>query len=93
MVQLSHLYTATRKTIAWTIRTLVGKMMVLLFNILSKVCHSFPSKEQVSFNFTTIVIVHNDLEFKKIKIFTVSDFSLSICHEVMGPDAMIFFEF
>ena len=47
----------------------------------------------MSFNFTTIVIVHNDLEFKKIKIFTVSDFSLSICHEVMGPDAMIFFEF
>ena len=47
------------------------------------------SKEQVSFNFTTLVIVHNDLEFKKIKIITVSDFSPSICHEVMGLDAMI----
>ena len=69
MVQLSHLYTATRKTIAWTIRTLVGKMMVLLFNILSKVCHSFPSKEQVSFNFMAAVSVLSDFAAQEGKIY------------------------
>ena len=37
----------------------------------------------------TLVIVHSDLELRKIKIFTVFDFFPSICHEMMGPDAMI----
>ena len=89
MVQLSHLYTATRKTIAWTIRTLVGKMMVLLFNILSKVCHSFPSKEQVSFNFMAAVTIHSDFGAQENKVCHCFH-CFSICHEVMGPDAMIF---
>ena len=58
-----------------------------------QVCHSFPSKEKVSFNFKAAVTVcsHHQpsLEPKKIKSDTVSTFSPSICHEVMGPDAMI----
>ena len=48
MVQLSHPYMTAGKTIALTIRTLVGKLMSLLFNILSRFCHNFPSEEQVS---------------------------------------------
>ena len=51
MVQLSHPYMTTGKTIAFTIWTFVGKEMPLL-------CHSFSSKEQVSFNFMTAVSVH-----------------------------------
>ena len=35
MVQLSHLYVTTGKTIAWTIQTFIGKLMSLLFNMLS----------------------------------------------------------
>ena len=44
-VQLSHPYMTTGKTIALTRRTLVGKVMSLLLNILSRVGHNFPSKE------------------------------------------------
>ena len=55
MVQLSHLYMTTGKTIALTIQTFVGKVMCLLFNMLSS-----SSKEQVSFNFMAAVTVHSD---------------------------------
>ena len=51
MVQLSHLYLTTGKTIALTRLTYVSKVMSLLFNMLVQVCQSFSSKEQVSFNF------------------------------------------
>ena len=47
MVQLSHLYMTPGKTIVSTIWTFVSKVISLLFNMLSKVCHRFPSKEQV----------------------------------------------
>ena len=47
MVQLSHLYMTPGKTIVLTIWTFVRKVIPLLFNMLSKVCQSFPSKEQV----------------------------------------------
>ena len=57
MVQLSHAYMTTWKIIAFTIRTFVGKVMSLLFLYALEVCHSFPSKEQVSFNFTAAVTV------------------------------------
>ena len=50
---------------------------------------NFSSKEQVSFNFTAAVTICSDLEPKKIKSVTVSIVSPSICHEVMGLDAMI----
>ena len=48
MVQLSHPYMTTGKTIVLTRRTFVSKVMSLLFNMLSRFCHSFSSKEQVS---------------------------------------------
>ena len=52
--------------------------------------HSFSSKEQVSFNFMAAVTICSDfLEPKKIKSLTASIVSLSICNEVMGPDAVI----
>ena len=59
MVQFSHLYMTTRKSTALTIWTVVGKVMFLLFSKL-KFCHSFPSKEQVSFSFMAEVTVHGD---------------------------------
>ena len=60
-------------------------LFCLCFLIQYLVCHSFTSKEQVSFNFMDAVI----LEFNKIKFVTSSTFSPSICDEVMGLDAMI----
>ena len=44
----------------------------------------------MSFNFVAAVTVHIDLGAKKMKSDTVSTFSPSICHEVIGPDVMIF---
>ena len=75
----------TGKTIALTRRTFVSKLISLLFNMLSR----FSSKEQTSFNFMAAVTVHSDFGAKKMKSVTVSIFSPSICHEIMGPDAMI----
>ena len=60
MVQFSHPYMTTGKTIALTVRTFVGKVMSLLFNTQSKVCNSSSSKEQASFNFVAAVTVHSD---------------------------------
>ena len=54
----SHLYMTTGKTIALTRWTFVGKVMSLFFNTLS--CHSFSSKEQVSFDFMAAVTIHSD---------------------------------
>ena len=67
MVQLSHPYMTTGKTIPLTKQTFVDKVMSLLFNMLSylicchiQVCHSFSSKEQASFNFLTVVTICSD---------------------------------
>ena len=58
MVKLSHPYMTTGKTTALTIQTFVGKVMFLLSNTLSRfVIPRFPSKEQVSFNFTAAATV------------------------------------
>ena len=57
--QFSHLYMTTEKIIALTIRTFVGKVLSLLFNTLSS-CHSFSSKEQVSFDFMAVFTIHRD---------------------------------
>ena len=90
IVHISHPYVTTGKTIAFTRWTLVSKVMSLLFNILS-IGHSFSSKEQVSFNFMTAITICTDFGApQKIKSITVSIVSSSICHEVMGLDAMIF---
>ena len=58
IVQLSHPYMTTGKTIAFTRWTFVGKVMSLLFNKLSK--FSFSSKEQVSINFMAAVTICSD---------------------------------
>ena len=70
MVQLLHLYITTRKTIALTIQMFVGKVISLLFNMLSvfEVCHSFLSKELESFNFMATVTIHSDFGAQENKI-------------------------
>ena len=88
MVQLSHLYMTTGKTIALIIQTSVSKVMSLLFNMLSKFV-SFPSKQQVFFNFMAAVTIYSDFGAKENKVSHCSIISLSICHKVMGLDAMI----
>ena len=86
ILQLSHPYMTTGKTIALTRQTFVGKVKSLLFNMLSRLVIAFLQKEQESFDFMTIVTLCSDFGDQKIKSVTVSPF---ICHEVMGPDAMI----
>ena len=89
IVQLSHPYTTTGKSIALTRWTFVGKVMSLLFNMLSRLVITFLPRSKHLFiswlQSPTAVI----LEPKKIKSVTVSIVSLCICHEVMGPDDMI----
>ena len=89
MVQLSHPYTTNGKTIALTIQTFVGKAMSLLFNILSRFIIAFLPRSKhhliVWLQSPSALI----LEPKKMKSVTVSIVSPSVCHEVMGPDAMI----
>ena len=87
MVQLSHPYVTPGKTIVLTRWTFVAKLMSLHFDMLSRLVIT-SSKEQASFNFMASVTTCSDLEVKKIKSDTVS-VSPSICHQVMGPDAMI----
>ena len=89
-VQLSHPYMTTGNTIALTRRTFVGKVMSPLFNMLSRLVIIFLPRNKCLFiswlqSPSTVI-----LEPKNIKFVTVSTVSPSICHEVMGPDAMIF---
>ena len=88
IVQLSHLYMTTGKTITFTRWTFVGKVMSLLFNMLSRFVIAFLSRSKclfISWLQSPSAVI---LEPKKIKSVTVSTVSPSICHEVMGPDAM-----
>ena len=89
MVQLSHPYMTTGKTIALTRRTFVGKVMSLLSKMQSKVLIPFlPGSKHLlpSWLQSPSAVI---LESKKIKSVTVSIVSPSICHEVMGLDVMI----
>ena len=89
MVQLSHPYIITGKTIALTRQTFVGKVMFLLFNILSMLVIVFlPSSKHllISWLQSPSAVI---MEPKKIKSVTVFIVSPSFCHEVMGPDAVI----
>ena len=89
MVQLSHPYMTTGKTIALFICTSVSKVTPLLFNMLSRFVIAFLPRGKcllISWLQSTSTVI---LESKKIKSVTVSIVSPSICHEVMGPDAMI----
>ena len=89
MVQLSHRHVTTGKTIALTRRTFVGKVMSLLFNMLSRLVIAFLPRSKcllISWLQSPFAVI---LEPKKIKSLTVSIVSPSICHEVMGLDATI----
>ena len=83
MVQLSYLYMTTGKTIALTRLTFTGKVMSLLFNMLSRLVIAFLPRSKCLLISVTAVI----LEPKKIKSVNLSTFSLFICYEVMGADA------
>ena len=88
MVELSHSYMTTGKTIALTRWTFVGKVRSLLFNMLSRLVIVFlpKSKHLISWLQSPSAVI---LESKKINSLTVSVVSPSICNEVMGPDAMV----
>ena len=68
IVQLSHPYMTTVKTIVLTKWTFVGKVMSLLFNMLSRVGHNFTSKEQASFNFMAAVTICSDFGAQENKV-------------------------
>ena len=89
--QLSHLYMTTGKTVALTRQTFVSKVMSLLFNRLSRLVIVFLPRSKhllISWLQSPSAVI---LEPKKIKSVTASSFFPSVCHEVMGPDAMILF--
>ena len=89
MVQLSHPYMTTGKRIALTRRTFVGKVMSLVLNMLSRFVIAFLPRTKhllISWLQSPSAVI---LEPKKIKSITVSIVSSSICHEVMGLNAII----
>ena len=90
MVQLSHPHMTIGKTIGLTSWNFVGKVMSLFFNMLSRLVITFLPRSKrllISWLQSLSVVI---LQPKKIKSVTVSIVSPSICHEVMGPDAVIF---
>ena len=91
IIQLSHPYMTTEKTIALTSWAFVDKVMSLLFNMLSRLVITFLPRSKwllISWLQSPSAVI---LEPRKIKSATVSSVSPSIWHEVMGPDAMILF--
>ena len=89
IVQLSHPYMTTGKTIVLTRQTFVGKITSLLFNMLSRLVIAFHPRSKsllISWLESPSAVI---LEPLKIKSVTVSIVSPSICHGVMRPDAMI----
>ena len=89
-VQLSHPYMTTGKTIALTRRTFVGKVMSLLFNMLSRLAITFLPRSKsllISWLQSPSAVI---LEPKKIKSDTVSTVSPSISHEVMGIYTLLY---
>ena len=89
IVQLSHPYVTTGKTIPLTRWTFVDKVMSLLFNMLSRLVITFLPRSKhllISWLQSPSAVI---LEPPKIKSDTTSTVSPSICHEVIGPDHMI----
>ena len=89
MIQLSHPYMTTGKTVALTRRTFVDKVMSLLFNMLSRLVMAFLPRSKcllISCLQSPSTVI---LEPKKIKSVTVSIVYPSACPEVMGPDVMV----
>ena len=68
IVQLSHPYMTTGKTIALTRRTFVGKVMSLLFNMLSRLVITYLPRSKVSFNFLAAVTICSDFGAQKNKV-------------------------
>ena len=89
VVQLSYPYMTTAKTKALTGWTFVGKVMCLLFNMLSRLVIAFLPKSKCLLNSWLHSPSAMILEPKKIKSVTVSIVSPSVCFEVLGPDARI----
>ena len=89
IVQLSHSYMTTGKIIALTRQTFVDKVMSLLFNMLSRLVITFLQRSKhllISWLQSPSAVILESSKIKSATVFTVSPF---ICHEVMGPDAMI----
>ena len=89
MVQLSHPYMTTGKNKALTIQNFVKKVLSLFFNMLSRLLITFFRRSKrllLSWLQSPSAVI---LEAPKMKSATVSTVSPSICHVVMGPDAMI----
>ena len=89
LVQLAYPYMTTEKTIALTRWTFVGKVLSLVFDMLSRLVIAFLPRSKrllISWLQSPSAVI---LEPQKIKSATVSTVSPSICHEVMGPDDMI----
>ena len=87
-VQLSHPYMTTGKTITLTRQNFVSKIMSLLFNMLSRLVRAFLPRSKfllISWLQSPSSVI---LDLKKIKSVTISIVSPSVCHEVMGPDAI-----
>ena len=89
MVQLSYPYMTTGKTIALTKWTFVSKVISLFFSMLSRFVRAFLPRSKCHLISWLQSSSAMSLEPREIKSFTVDIVSPSICHEVMGPDAMI----
>ena len=89
MVQLSHLYMTIGKTVTLVIQTFVSKVLSLLFNMLSRFVIAFLPRDKSLLILWLQSLSAVILQPKKIESDTVFTFPASICHEVMGLDAMI----
>ena len=89
IVQLSHPYMSTGKTKALTRQTFVGKVISLLFNMMSRLVIAFLPRSKhllISWLQSSSAVI---LEPKEVNSLTISIVSPSVCHEVMGLDAII----
>ena len=87
-VQISHPYMTTGKTLALTRRTFVGRVMSLLFNMLSRLVIAFiPCSKRL--NYMAAVTISSDFGAPQNKVCHCFHYFPFICHEVLGPDAMI----
>ena len=89
MVQLSHPYMPTGKAIALTRQTFVSRVMSLLFNMLSRLVIAFLPRSKHLLISMALVTICSDFGPQENKVCHCFPVSPSICHEVMGPDAMI----
>ena len=92
IVQLSHPYMTIGKTIALTRWTFVGKVMSLLFNMLSRLVITFLPRSKrllISWLQSSSAVILEPRKIKSATVSTVSTVSPSICYEMMGLDAMI----